>query len=778
MTKTLNFEFAGCMRLRIAALAAIVLVACLTDSTAFAQRFRAEDTTSIDRDEEYDAAKAALEAKQKAEEERKRWQPVFDAIAETNPTSPVELIGVIDSLINLDQPEEAKKYIQKLLALKLNDEAMYVLVRKVGSGVFFKLSADKRYHPEGADLATSALAAAHKQARDPKRIAQLVTELNNPSPSIRALAISDLKEAGYDAVIAMIAALADENRAAEHDRIASALFLMGEIVIDPLIGCLASDNPQLKKHAIEVLGRLETAQATPYLIYPLFSESSPQSLTVAAAQALEQIVRAVPTEDDAQRYLRRRVRQLYDGDLPQQASADGTITLWLWHPEKNLPDPIVYDAHDAALVVAAQLAGDLHQLWPDNKEYRRAYLMALLESTKLLAGLDRSLPGGPGSARELAAQTGAEALEDVLVQGMKQNRIAAAIGATEVLGDIGDESLLLSDDGQPRPLLQALTHGSRRLRFAAAEALMKIDPKNDYPGASHLPETLAYLAASSGTRRILIGHPRASDAQTLVGMLTELGFDAATANNGRTLFNRAIATPDFEMIFVSDRINSPALNETLQLLRRDRRTADIPIGLMVREENLRAQQLKAEDDPLTAAFPRPHDTHALQFQIRRLYEMAGRGGITDEERIRHASASLAWLSVLAESPDEYGFYDLLRSEGSVVKALFDGPVPDRAAEVLGLLGTTEAQRALVDFASQNARPLAQRQAAADGFATATQRRGLMLREDDVDQQYARYNQSEFLDTGTQALLGQILDVIEKQLLIQRTGQAEKLTRDE
>ena len=760
----------------------LALFALLAAATGLvAQDIRTRTTDSSDdgpTEEDVAAAKAMLVERRKAEEERRRWKPVLDAIAETNPTSPVELIGAIDSLINLDQPEEAKKYINRLLALKLNDEAMYVLVRKVGSGVFFKLSADKRYHPEGAVLARFALSGAQKQARDPARIAQLVDELNNQSPSVRALAVSDLKEAGYDGVLAMIAALANQNRAAEHPRIRAALYQLGEIVIDPLIGTLQSGDARLMAQTIEVLGLLETSRATPHLIHPLYSKDSPPELRQAAADALAIIVRAVPTERDAQRYLRKRVAELYEGDLPQEARADGTIELWLWHPEQKLPVPVVHDASDAALVVAAKLAGDLHDLWPQNKEYRRAYLMALLESTKLLGGLDRSLPGGPGSAREAAAQAGVEALEAALVKALEQNRTAAAIGAVEVLGDIGDDRLLLSDDGQPRPLVQALNHGNRRLRFAAAEALMKIDPQHDYPGASHLPATLGYLAASSGTRKVLVAHPRVSQAQSLVGSLAQMGYEAVTATNGRDLFFRAANSPDFELIFLSDYISDPPLEETLQLLRRDRRTAGLPIALMVREENLRRQQLKTEDDPLTAAFPRPHDEDALRFQINRLYEMADRHGITDEERVRHASAALAWLSVLAESPEKYGFYDLLRTEKDIVPTLFKGPVPRRSAEVLGLFGTSKSQLALVDLASQNARPIGQRQAAADAFDVATRKRGLMLREKEVDQQYQRYNQSETLDADTQAVLGQILDTIERELLIQRTGQAPKVTQDE
>jgi hypothetical protein len=423
------------------------------------------------------------------------------------------------------------------------------------------------------------------------------------------------------------------------------------------------------------------------------------------------------------------------------------------------------------------LAADLYDLRPESPEYRRMYLLAILESAKLVNGLDRSLPTGKGTARDLAAQTGAAAVEDLLVEAMAQNRIAAAIGAVEVLGDIGDGRLLLSDRGDARPLVEALTHTNRRLRYAAAEAIIKIDPHHDYPGASHLPETLGYLASTSGVRRVLIGHPQASAAQSLVGLLSELGFEADTATSGRQFFFKATESPDYELLLLSDAINNPPLGETLQSIHSDRRTGTIPIGIMAREERLSQLQLEAqESDKLTLVFPRPHERAALESQVQHLLANAGRNAIGSEERARQAAAALAWLSRLAEEQAAYGFYDLLREVPQAERAFYGGAASQPAAEVLGFIGSPRSQQALVNFASQNARPLADRQAAAAAFKTAVERRGLLLYEADVDLQYDRYNQSESLDAGTQQVLGDVLDVIERKLLAQRTG--EEVPKDE
>jgi proline dehydrogenase len=78
-----------------------------------------------------------------------------------------------------------------------------------------------------------------------------------------------------------------------------------------------------------------------------------------------------------------------------------------------------------------------------------------------------------------------------------------------------------------------------------------------------------------------------------------------------------------------------------------------------------------------------------------------------------------------------------------------------------MLGTPRAQRALVNRASQNATDLAGRQAAAAAFAAAVALRGTLLTTAEIEQQYDRYNESEHLDTETQAVLGSLLDAIEK-----------------
>jgi hypothetical protein len=93
-----------------------------------------------------------------------------------------------------------------------------------------------------------------------------------------------------------------------------------------------------------------------------------------------------------------------------------------------------------------------------------------------------------------------------------------------------------------------------------------------------------------------------------------------------------------------------------------------------------------------------------------------------------------------------------------------------ATHLLSKIASREAQQSLLEFASQHARPLSAREAAATAFRQSATQFGILLSQTQVVRQYERYNQSRDLDRETQVLLGAILDTIED------SAQSEPVTR--
>jgi len=686
--------------------------------------------------------------------------PVVLAIRDRDPTTPKDLMFAVQTLFDLGRPDQASLYLTKLVATQPDRDQLEAFQRELGTAFFTRLANDPQMQPAGAPFAKAVQDAAYQAARDPQRLAAQIQRLSDPSPLVHAQAVLELQRAGSAAVTPLLQALADPARQAQHPQIRTAVVELGEPLIDPLLGALESPDQALRSQVLQALSQERVVRAVPFLIGPALDPAAPEAERQMAAQTVSQIVGSTPSRTEAVAYLARRVREYLNGAVAGPVDYQDQTVFWHWDAASKTSVPKTYAAADASRMMAARLSRDLLRLAPDNADIRRLFLLSNLTQAKTDGGLDQPLPRGEGTVAAQAGTLGREAVEDTLAYAMQNGYTTAAIAAAELLGDLGDETLVRSDDGQPRPLVQALRHRDRRLRLAAADAIMKVNPQAPYAGSSYLPETLSYFIRTVGSRRALVAQPQAEKAQTLVGLLNEVGYDADAAGSGKDVFRLAVKNPDYELLLISDAVESFNANETIQMFRKDPLTAQLPIGLMARQENLREAEAMAELDPLLVAFPRPHDVQGLSFQLAGIGDLAGSARVGYDARLDQASQAMQHLVRLAETQDEHPFYDLFRLQQAAQSALGTPALCTAAARILGLLGSPESQHCLVTLASQNARPLADRQAAAKAFVLAVQRRGVLLTRAEILQQYDLYNGSAALDPGTQQVLGTIVEAIE------------------
>jgi len=690
--------------------------------------------------------------------------PILATIRESNPSTPPELMRAIDTLIDFGAREEAKAYIDKLLALNPPATELIALHKQFGSATFYRLRRDEELGEGATKLADAVMDAAARWASDPRRMEPLIAELSHSDRAIRRSAFAELRRGGAQAVAPLMAVLADESRAAEHNSIRLALVALGEAAAEPLIGWLESDHVELKAEAVAALGRIGSRRALIYLVRPALDQRVDRRLATAARTALANMTGSLPTPLEAETLLVKETERFLAGAPPARPDLDGNVTLWTFAPEQRQPTKIVVPFDDAALYVASQTAADLHAMFPRREEYRRLYLLASLESAKRQAGLSRPLPQGEGSARTRLAAEGQAALSDTLAHAMDTGYVPAAIAACEALGDVGAKAALRSPAGAEvtTPLVDALRHPDRRLRMAAAQAIVRIAPDEPFPGASRLIDALAYLAGSHGQRFALVGHPRRGEGQTMVGMLFELGFEGQAEINGEALQRAAFGMTDLELILISDKIDHPPLSETVQALRKDPRTAGIPIGVIAFSERTLADwKLRAGVDERLEAFAPPAGRETMTAIVQRLLATEGRNLLDQAERLSQAQQALALLLEIQSHPTTFGGLDVMRAREQIARALYTPQLTAPAAELMGRLGDPASQRELVELASQHMRPLAMRQAAVAGFAEAVERRGLLLTTDEIRRQYERYNQTETLDRETQEVMAAVLDIMER-----------------
>lgn len=719
--------------------------------------------------------------------------PFLASVAALTGDTPAELLRAVELLVDYGRADEAKKYLDRLMAMKPDAAALAALHTRFRSGLFFRLANHPGLQPEGTALADAVLLAANQAARSPEELERRLRQAIDANPILRRQARVDLRESGDAGINAVLKSLADPGQAAQHDLLRETLielllpaetgraFAGADPLSDMVVAALESDRPELLLQLIDVTSELRLRNAFPALVrlYTVgpgvntatgsdssatdaasLSAEQVAQVKTAAGQALQRMTGRVPELWEAEAYLERAcIAQLQASMVPEEEQLEPVVR-WEWNASEQQVVARVVVPADAALVDAARLARELYRLSGAGARFQRLYLTTNLAREKALRDSQLPLPDGPGTIAAIATAAGPLALEGVLAESLAKGYVMSALAALELLAKTGDRKLVASMDGKPSPLVAALRHEDPQVRFAAAEAILALDPQASFPGGSFLPEVLTYFAGSSGTRRVLIVDPRNDRGTTLAGMLVELGFEADTCSTGREALRLASRYPDYQFALISSAVGDPPIAELCQQLRRDPLTRKLPLGVMESSQTSWRLEGRLEGIPLVEIFPRPHSAATLSDQVARLLRRAGRGRLDVEDRVRQAQRALAGLAQLSKDPHRHPTWDLMQAEDRVRRALETPYLAVNATVVLGYLATPTAQRTLVMLASQPDQPLAVRQAAAAAFREAAKRRGILLTRGEILQQYAVYNRSSELDEATQQVLGQLLDTIE------------------
>ena len=348
---------------------------------------------------------------------------------------------------------------------------------------------------------------------------------------------------------ALIAVLADPQRAAEHAAVRAALVAMRGDAIDPLADIIDRAEPDLMIQAMETLAQMRATQATVYLFVPALSEESDVRVRAAARDAIVQLLGRLPSKAQAAQQLYDLARSYFAGKQTMRVDVDGRVTLWSWDPATKQCMPRNCAPDDAARAVAARLARAARSLAPDNPQVQMLAVVAALEQAVYDRGLDKRLDFKDPAVREIAALD-PQTIEGVLAFCLAEHHPAAARAAAEILGRTGKSQDLLRGGSEPSPLVRAVRSPDRRLRMAALESIAALQPQTPFAGSSHVLESLGYLAASSGGRRALVVSPNTETLEEWVGVLKFRNIASDSAATGREAVRMALRCPDYELVVI------------------------------------------------------------------------------------------------------------------------------------------------------------------------------------------------------------------------------------
>jgi CheY-like chemotaxis protein len=691
---------------------------------------------------------------------------VLESLRSADPTTPIDIARALGAALDIEQYEHAKYFIGKLAGLNLDESALYQLNDQVGSELFLRMHGQPELQPQGAELARKVFAASKVQASDPTRLNDLIGKLSDPNNQVRSQAFRDLKRTGPVAVAAMLDVFGDYDRKDEFVSIRNALRSMDEVGIGPMLGAVSAGPMQVRYEALTALARIKTPEAQDAAIAAYFAPQTPPVLREAIALGLEKTYGQLPTEDEALQQVATRAKEFLKGqrrpgDDIRLDSVSPYVLVWRWNAESRTLESRQVAPETASRLIAFDRAADLHRWRPENPEFRQFYLMTYLDAEKRMVGPAQVLAAG--SLKQAFPDLSATEVDQAIALAISQEMLPAATGGCEALGELATTEWLAGSRQANSGLMRALQSGDRHLQFAAFRTIVELDPQRAYVGNSYVLSLAVYLAGYGSRPSGLVVHPHIEVAQNQAMSMSPAGVDGRAVNNGRDLLREATSDANVRYLFVSEDLPRPGYIELIQQLRSDWRTKRMPIAILTTADNATSAQRIADRDPRTIVIPLTTNIKLIALQVDRLREIEGPWRLSNEQAQYHSEYAIDWLKKVTADRTTYRYYEV-SSHFEALQNLILNPARTQAAmEILGNIGTPQAQRRLVDYASQSGAPLELRQLAVASFERAVVTRGLLLTTDEIRLQYERYKASSDQPGESQRIMGSLLDLLERRI---------------
>ena len=677
------------------------------------------------------------------------------------PKTVEEFFHAVTFSVDLGRPALARRYLDGMMALNPDDQALLALRDKHGPAIFLKLANVPELRPTSTQLLVRANEAFRRRGADPARIDSILKDLNGTAQQ-RDVAIVTLRSAGAVVVPRMIKVFRNPNGGIDRDTLINALVAMGEPVGPPLIGALESTDDSVRSMAAQVLGYVGERKTAAYLWYPAFGPNQPPAIQTTARTALGRLLRvpgaraATVSAAGINAELKRLALEHYRREYEWATNEAGEVEQWSWDESAGT---VVMDrvTPQAASLRAGQLfARQALSLSPQNAELQSIVLGLALADQAYYAGWDQGLASGPGTAHDAALSAGAGTITRSLGLALQSSYPQAAIAALQVLGQVGTREALATSFTGRSPLIDALSFPNPRVQFAAAMAIMQLNPSAPFTGAERVVAILARALGDTGQRHCLVVHPNLQKSSNVAGLFSQMGYQPLTAPTGREAFKIAVSRPDIELILLDYNTIQWDLSQTIANLRADARTASIPIVIFGPEERRDDLALRVRRTPNSIYMVESSTADNVRLQLKPFLDARAVPEMTPEARAGQASAAAFWLAQIATS-DRSRIYPLRTTENALLSAMSDPALAENVLRTLGSLGTRPAQQALLQLAVNEGAEEKLRELAAVQLAVHIQRYGLLASSTDAAriEPAWRAAQSPAVSTALAAVVGSL-----------------------
>ncbi len=676
------------------------------------------------------------------------------------PTTVGEHFDALQLMMKIGRFDWAKRYLVGLLELNPSDEDLLALRDTHGPAVFLRISGKPELQPAGGQLAQKVEQLFKARGEDPTRINQLINTIVNGSMGQAQVAQLSINGLGARVVPHYLKQMASADSSEVETTLIVSLAKVGNTAIDPLIAALETEDADLRSMALQTLGLIGSRDAVSSLWFHAYAPDQPPGVQSAARGALSQILKtdvgsripqgvADELQDQSTRYLRNDMAW-------NKADEDGNVELWTWKPELKTVQPVRVAPKEAALYHSSRFAKQAFEFAPENPKYQAHYLATALAYESRHQTWEDGFATGPGTSFNLALTSGTNVVRDALAVSLSHSQSLSAMGCLKALGQIGTKHDLNGTKSNPSPIIAALNYPDHRVQFVAALTVLELNPSHSFPECGRVVSILTRAMIDDMKKRVLVVDPNTTRGRDVAALFGELGYSPIYAATGRSGFKKVVERSDISLIALNVNTVRWDLSETIENLRADARTAQVPITIYGSEQmEPQVAGLLQRSAPLNYVVD-PVSSRGLQVQLNSFLKKLNMQELTTEQREARAVAASHSLAHIAVARQDR-IFNLQQEEKALLVAISDPLVSEDVIVALRAVPTANAQQGLTDLVLQESAPVELRVNAAHQLAFHIHQYGLLLPLKSVSQLEVmwRDTQDSQLSTALASVVGSL-----------------------
>jgi CheY-like chemotaxis protein len=600
------------------------------------------------------------------------------------------------ALLKQGKTKEANEKFRSVLAANPSDQEAYALVKETDYRVFLEM-----------------LKAGGESEQVAKRLLSLSTtvevERSRDAAAISAIVDTAVKSREFDQRDEAVRKLA-----AAH----------GQYAAPALIGYLGSNDVDERANAIIALRRLGSDAVLPLAASIGMGNDLQKGNTIRLLQILGDersapaVARAAGDKKDASQKYLALSKRYFRGDQETVKAFTPSFAVWSVKDGK-------LEARDVSRFVynyelAEQAAYDALALDPSNKDARAMIALSDVAEQVAFENLGEEARGNEAiqaqgksleGASALAAAAGAESLLDAFALGAELGNGDAAARIADALPSVWDGRAI----GENNALVRGLASEDNKVRYAAAIALLRINPQSAFPRSNMVAQIAGEAAATRAVRQVLVIDSDTKNAMNVQRALNKAGFHAVAATSGAEGLSMSKATGGFDAVIVSNKLADLSTFAVLADLGRDYRTSAAKKIVMATGADLGDAKGDYDKYGLADVAPTSADAVGVVESVKKT--LASPEG--DLGRKRANALSIAASNAVANACGTA--FNLRDAQKGLLGAASEGADPDVALAALNALSkvaTAESQSALRGMIANTANSPAHRMAAGRAMAMA------------------------------------------------------------